>query len=183
MQCPVCKTSPLDPEILDSDLPARNCSNCDGHWINGADYWKWIESRGYNLAETPDRDHGLDLSETKEFIDCPECRWRMVKYLVGKGTGFALDHCQSCKGIWLDRNEWAVLQKRNLHDDLNAVLTAFWQSEALNEERAKRLEKMYISRFGQADYEQIKQIRIWLDGHEKKHELIAYLTDANPHAV
>ena len=77
--------------------------------------------------------------------------------MVGQGTGFSLDHCHGCKGIWFDRNEWEVLRRRNLHDDLNSILTAFWQTEALNEERKKRLEQMCVNRFGVDDYAEIKK--------------------------
>ena len=48
--------------------------------------------------------------------------------------------CQGCKGLWLGRNEWEALKKRNLHDDLNLMVTAFWQKEAQRELRKKRME-------------------------------------------
>lgn len=180
MNCPVCKTAELSLNKLESDLSSLSCANCGGNWIQGAQYWKWLEQHGENLPELKDQTNDLPLSETQEHIDCPECRWRMVKYLVGRGTGFTLDHCHGCKGIWFDRNEWEVLRKRNLHDDLNSVLTEFWQAEALKEERKKRLERIYISKFGVDDYAEIKRMRAWLTGHQKKHELLAYLTDENP---
>ena len=180
MNCPVCKTSELSLNKLESDLSSLSCANCGGNWIRGAEYWKWLEQHGENLTESNDQTNDLPLSETQEHIDCPECRWRMVKYLVGRGTGFTLDHCHACKGIWFDRNEWEVLRKRNLHDDLNSVLTEFWQAEAMKEERKKRLERIYISKFGVDDYAEIKRMRAWLTGHQKKHELLAYLTDENP---
>jgi hypothetical protein len=76
-----------------------------------------------------------------------------------------------------------VLRKRNLHDDLNSILTEFWQGEALKEERKKRLERIYINKFGVDDYAEIKRVRAWLGGHQKKHELLAYLTDEDPFDV
>jgi len=107
----------------------------------------------------------------------------MVKYLAGHGLNFTLDHCEGCKGIWLDRNEWKTLKKRNLHDDLNAMLTSFWQAAARKEERKKKLEQIYIGRFGAEDYAEIKRVRAWLDGHRNKQNLVAYLTDADPFDV
>ena len=70
------------------------------------------------------------------------------------GALLRLDHCQGCKGIWLDRNEWEALKKRNLHDDPNTMFTSFWQNERRTE-RPERdaLEDIYISRlFGADDY-------------------------------
>lgn len=182
MKCPVCKTSGLTPTDLESGLPAFRCDNCSGKWIRGAQYWKWLEAHP-NLPERAAEDSDLTLAEPGKPIDCPECRFRMVKYLVGRGFSFTLDHCQGCKGIWLDRNEWEALKARNLHDDVNSMLTAFWQDEAQKEGRKKRMEQIYMGRFGAEDYMEIERIRAWLGTRQNKQELLAYLTDKDPFDV
>ena len=182
MNCPVCKSVELVSMDLETNLSTLACSQCGGHWIRGAEYWKWLEEHP-NLPEREAQDDGLSLAEPGIHIDCPECRFRMVKYLVGRGLGFTLDHCQGCKGIWLDRNEWEVLRKRNLHDDLNLMLTAFWQAEAQRQVRKKRMEEIYVSRFGADDYVEFERIRSWLEGRMNREELLAYLTDQNPFDV
>jgi Zn-finger nucleic acid-binding protein len=183
MNCPVCKTPELISTDLESNLTSFRCPECGGNWIRGAEYWKWLEVHGPNLPERSDQDSGLSLAEPGKHIDCPECRFRMVKYLVGHGFNFTLDQCDGCKGIWLDRNEWEALKERNLHDDVNAMFTSFWQAEAQKELRRKRLEEIYISRFGADDYAEITRIRAWLANHPKRPELLAYLTDTDPFAV
>ena len=183
MNCPVCKSSELIPTDLESDLPAFRCDNCGGKWIRGAEYWKWLENHGSNLPERWDQDSGLSLAEPGIHIDCPECRFRMVKYLVGHGFSFTIDHCQGCKGVWFDRNEWEALRERNLHDDLNAMFTSFWQDAAQKEARKKRLEQIYISRFGPDDYAEIERVRAWLATRPNKQDLLAYLTDKDPFDV
>ena len=180
MNCPVCKTSELTSIELEEDLTALQCSVCDGHWIRGAEYWKWLEEHASESAERFHEGEALSLAEPGLPIDCPECRFRMVKYLVGRGLSFTVDHCHGCKGLWLDRNEWAALKKRNLHDDLNLMLTSFWQNEAQRETRKKKLEEIYINRFGAEDYAEIKRIRYWLDTRTNRAELVAYLTDKDP---
>ena len=182
MKCPVCKTSELTQAELESNLTSMQCPSCRGNWIQGAEYWKWLENHT-NLPERVDDDDGLSLAEPGLPIDCPECRFRMVKYLVGRGLGFTLDHCHGCKGIWLDGNEWEALKKRNLHDDLNTMFTAFWQKEAQREVRKKKLEEIYISRFGADDYADIKNVRGWLDTKANREELLAYLIDKDPFDV
>ena len=102
---------------------------------------------------------------------------------MGHGFSFTLDHCEGCKGIWLDRNEWEALKARNLHDDVNSMLTAFWQDEAQKEVRKKRMEQIYIGRFGADDYAEIEKIRAWLATRPKKQDLLAYLTDRDPFDV
>jgi Zn-finger nucleic acid-binding protein len=182
MNCPVCKSSELSPTDLESGLPAFRCDNCNGQWIRGAQYWKWLEEHP-NLPERADGDTHLTLAEPGKPIDCPECRFRMVKYLVGRGFSFTLDHCQGCKGIWLDRNEWEALKARHLHDDVNSMLTAFWQDEAQKEVRKKRMEQIYLGRFGHEDYAEIERIRVWLGTRQNKQDLLAYLTDKDPFDV
>jgi Zn-finger nucleic acid-binding protein len=107
----------------------------------------------------------------------------MTKYLVGRGLEFSVDHCAGCKGIWLDRNEWEALRKRNLHDDLHSMFTSFWQAEAHRQARKKRMEQIYIDRFGDNDYSEIKRIRLWLETKTNREELLAFLTDKNPYAA
>jgi Zn-finger nucleic acid-binding protein len=182
MNCPVCKTAELNSIELEEDLSSFQCPSCLGNWIKGATYWNWLEAHGSN---SPERVHNenLSLAEPGLPIDCPECRFRMAKYLVGRGMGFTIDHCHGCKGIWLDGNEWEALKKRNLHDDLNLMFTSFWQNEAQRLERKKKLEQIYVERFGEDDYAEIKRIRFWLEGKVNREELLAYLIDKDPFSV
>jgi len=183
MNCPVCKTSELVDAKLDPNLTARQCPTCRGNWIDGAAYWNWVEEHGTDLAEKVHETETLTLAEPGLPIDCPECRFRMVKYLVGRGLNFTIDHCHGCKGIWLDGNEWEALRKRNLHDDLNTMFTSFWQTEATRETRKKKMEQIYRGRFGEEDYAEIKRIRYWLDTKTNREELIAFLIDKKPFDV
>jgi len=180
MNCPVCKKSELSLNHLEDNLTSQQCPLCRGNWIAGAEYWKWVEKHKTDLAERVVEHETLSLAETGLPIDCPECRFRMVKYLVGRGLEFSIDHCLGCKGIWLDGNEWEALKKRNLHDDLNLMFTSFWQTEAQRLERKKKMEQIYVNRFGETDYEEIKRIRYWLDTKNNREELIAYLIDKAP---
>jgi Zn-finger nucleic acid-binding protein len=183
MNCPVCKTSQLFSAELDLNLTSLKCPDCGGDWIHGAEYWKWLEKHGPSPPERTVQDEVLSLIEPDKYLDCPECRFRMHKYVVGHGLSFTLDHCDGCKGIWLDRNEWEALKKRNLHDDINSMLTSFWQTQAQKEPRKKHLEQVYIRRFGADNYEEIKRIRAWLETCQNKQGLLAYLTDNDPYDV
>jgi len=183
MNCPVCKSIELSPIQLDPSLSAHECPNCLGHWIGGAEYWRWVERHRSDLAERVHETETLSLAEPGLPIDCPECRFRMVKYFAGHGLPFTIDHCHGCKGIWLDGNEWEALKKRNLHDDLNLMFTSFWQTEATREVRKKKMEQIYTGRFGEDDYTEIKRIRYWLETKTNREELLAFLIDKNPFDV
>jgi Zn-finger nucleic acid-binding protein len=181
MNCPVWKSTELITNELDANLSSQKCPNCGGNWIQGAEYWRWVERHGTDLAERVDDTETLTLAEPGVPVDCPECRFRMVKYLVGRGLSFTIDHCHGCKGIWLDSNEWEALKKRNLHDDLNSMFTSFWQNEAQRTATKKKLEEIYIGRFGDDDYAEIKRMREWLDTKTNREELLAFLIDKNPY--
>src|SRR5437660_1447550 len=152
MRCPVCKSSELITRELDANLSSQQCDNCGGNWIRGAEYWKWVEEHQSDLPERLYETESLSPAEPGLPIDCPECRFRMVKYLAGRGLNFTIDHCHGCKGIWLDANEWEALRRRNLHDDLHLMLTSFWQNEAQHEARKNKLEQIYVNRFAAEDY-------------------------------
>lgn len=183
MKCPVCKTTELRLIGLEENLSSFKCSSCGGNWVQGLEYWKWLEQHGKNLPEVKNPGGDLPVSDTPYTKECPECRWNMTRYRVGHGVGFSLDQCAGCKGIWFDRNEWEVLKGRNLHDDIHSIFTTFWQSEAVKEERKGHLEQIYNKKFGADDYSELKRVRAWLDAHPKKQELLAYLIDQNPFGV
>src|ERR1044072_6563313 len=180
MQCPVCKSTELAENQLETNLMSQQCPDCRGNWIAGAEYWKWVEDHKTDLAERVFEHETLSLAEPGLPLDCPECRFRMVKYLVGRGLTFSIDHCHGCKGIWLDGNEWEALKKRNLHDDLNLMFTYFWQTEAQRLQRKQQMEEIYNGRFGEEDYPEIKRIRYRLESKTNREEQLAYLIDRAP---
>jgi hypothetical protein len=60
------------------------------------------------------------------------------------------------------------------------MFTSFWQTEAQRLERKKKMEQIYVGRFGEDDYAEIKRIRYWLDSKVNREELLAYLIDKDP---
>jgi hypothetical protein len=59
------------------------------------------------------------------------------------------------------------------------VFTASWQIQARREERMKKMEQIYLSRFGQADHSKVKRVREWIYLHPRREELLAFLNDAD----
>jgi Zn-finger nucleic acid-binding protein len=180
MNCPVCKTHKLNSVELDSKLSAFACDSCGGNWINSSKYWGWLEQHGPSLPEKPAEATTINVSDQQHAKLCPECRRIMLRYKVGHGLGFYVEQCSACNGVWLDTNEWEALKSRNLHDDINLIFTAPWQSEARKEEAREHLDAIYAKQFKQ-DYEEIRRIRRWLDGHPDRERIINFLNDADPY--
>jgi Zn-finger nucleic acid-binding protein len=180
MNCPVCKKALLTQTSLEAELPAYECKQCRGNWISAREYWRWLERHSPTLPEKATDVADVEAADTVQVKVCPDCRQTMLRYLVGHGTGIGLDQCGGCGGIWFDRGEWDLLKSRNLHDEVHGVFTAPWQSAVRREASRARLETIHRQRLG-ADYEEIKRIRSWIDGHSARDQIIAFLTDPDPY--
>jgi Zn-finger nucleic acid-binding protein len=174
MSCPVCKTVELVNHELEPNLSSQQCPNCGGQWISAERYWTWLRQHGENL---PERTAAADLpvTDNAQAKQCPDCRHILLRYRVGHDIPFQLDHCGHCNGIWFDRNEWEILKSRNLHDDVHFVFTEAWQAGILKLEQAIAREEFLRSRFGDADFEEMRRVKAWIDGHPRRSELLAYL--------
>jgi len=180
MNCPVCTSLTLSRTDLDENLPAYSCSGCGGAWLSSREYWRWLDSHGPALPETPPQLTAITAADSPKVKICPECRRLMLRYNVGHGTGIALDQCPACNGIWCDRGEWDLLKSRNLHDEVHLVFTAPWQTAVRKEESRARLDAIYRQRFG-SDYDELIRIRGWVYNHPERDHIIAFLTDPEPY--
>jgi Zn-finger nucleic acid-binding protein len=180
MTCPVCQEGTLSHCELESNLYANSCSKCGGVWISASQYEQWLQVHGENLPEKPP-EQGVNLeSEEKPGAKfCPECKYILMKYKVGHGVSFSLNRCAHCGGIWFDKNEWQIMKSRNLHDDVHLVFSQAWQSAVRLEEHKSAMEHILAEQLGDADLQEIRRIRNWLQSHPKSAELYAYLIENN----
>lgn len=179
MNCPVCKTEELFRKEIEPILIASACQKCKGRWLSHNDYESWLKSHE-NIPELPSRKIKMTIPEFELVRLCPECRRILVKYRVGHNIPFSLDRCGTCAGVWLEKDEWEILKRRNLHDDLQKIFTDHWQEEVKKGETRARLAAMYEQKFGKEDYARICKFKDWIEAHEKEDEIIAYLRDPNP---
>ncbi len=182
MRCPLCKNTSLSFKSLEEHLIAKECDKCGGLWLSSKEYWKWLKKDKPALPEKPFADVDYDVTDSQTPKICADCGHIMLRFKVGHGISFYLDHCNSCNGVWLDKNEWESLKSRNLHDDLHRIFTTPWQDQLRAEEMEGRMEKIYAEKFGD-DYPEIKKIRQTLDAHPKKDEILAYLNDPEPYKI
>ncbi|MEK7723973.1 MAG: zf-TFIIB domain-containing protein, partial [Acidobacteriota bacterium] len=102
----------------------------------------WLKSHE-DLPLIPSKKLKVSIPEFELARLCPECRRILVKYKVGQNIPFLIDRCGQCAGIWLDKGEWEILKRRNLHDDLQKIFTDHWQEEVKKGETRTNLAKMY----------------------------------------
>ena len=178
MHCPICKQVTLKKAELDSGLFAQECSQCHGKWIQSYFYWRWREKLGGGFDEIPaEYVTQARIDDNRAAKLCPECGHLLIRYPVGHQTGFELDRCGNCGGVWFDAREWETLRARNLHDDVHKIFSEIWQNQLRREERDKNRQTFYQTKFGPADYQKAAEFRLWLHTHPLSHELFAFVND------
>ncbi|EIJ42688.1 hypothetical protein BegalDRAFT_1814 [Beggiatoa alba B18LD] len=180
--CPVCKEIHLLTNPLEDNLIAYHCLQCGGQWIRQKDYQAWLTHKGSILPEKAPSETVPEPLNTKQIKICPDCGHLLLKYQVGKGTDFTLDHCSHCGGVWFDKNEWLALKDRNLHDEVDKIITDIWQKNVRLEASRQTFQTFYLQQFGQADYEEIQRIKAWLSQHPKRDALLNYLQIKDPYS-
>ena len=179
LACPSCASSILRATMLEPRLAAHACAECAGAWIDAEAYRGWLERRRAQPDMTEPAAAPLALADVQHARLCPSCGRVMLRYRVGHGVDFFLDTCGTCNGIWFDRDEWAALKARSLHDDLHVIFTEPWQAENQREAARAHLDALYRKRFGAA-YDEAVRVRAWLEAHPERAAILAFLTDPEP---
>lgn len=182
MKCPLCKANSLNPIDLETGLPASQCSQCGGIWVEANPYQLWRRMHSQDLPRREDVhfDAAVDVEKLKL---CPACGRILRRFHVIANVPLNLDRCASCNGVWLDNGEWQELVASNLHDNLNDFFTAPWQNQVRAEETKARMQSLYQEKFGDEDYARIRETRAWLQGHPQKNMLLAYLQAEDPYKL
>ncbi len=183
MNCTSCKNGALFPSFLDGQFRAHTCSNCGGNWILIEDYVSWKEKNpDYQFSENIIVDD-IDTADTKQALICPASGTIMRKFRVSAKNQHRLDYSAVVGGLWLDKGEWELLKSEGLAGCLNAVVTSNWQKNLRQNTAKQNFSDIYLSKFGSSNYERLKEIRRWLDSHEQKADLRAYLLAEDPYSA
>ena len=173
MQCPSCRSAPLRPIKLQPGLPARQCVSCHGILIDLLAYREWAESHQY---EEPTASQPLEeVEDIAKALVCPKCTRIMLKFRIAEATANKVDVCTNCDEAWLDKGEWELLGALRLQHKLNAIFTEPWQRNIRKESAENANEQRFKAILGDEQFEKLSEIKIWLDNHPNKHDLIRFL--------
>lgn len=182
MKCPRCEMQLYRHVDIEEDLTALKCTNCEGCWVNSANYWSWHET---NSGKEPSVEDGevLELTERKSEKGkiCPECLAILIPGKVGRGHDFRIDRCGHCGGFWFDKNEWEVLRSSGLHREIHKVATHVWQRNIRKEATKAIMRKIYEERFDGETLGRLSEIHKWIHEHPQKDEIVSYLLDDEPY--
>ena len=181
--CPIC-SAPLKTAHIDKALPAHRCLRGHGLWLSADEYFAWNNAHVTTHDLEPDQKFELPypISDNNKALTCPDCRRFLRRYQVWPNATFYLDRCSHCYGVWFDENEWQTLEAQDLHKKLHLFFSDQWQEILQSTEMKKRFKQMYLDRFGEVDYEKIKQLREWFHTHPQGFSLLAYVTDKDPYS-
>jgi len=196
MKCTHCKTGILKPSKIDGLFPAHSCSVCGGDWILIEDYANWkakhpdydfseniTENIAENVAKNVSEDNFQVTETNNKAMICPASGSIMQKFRLTSSSEYKINYSAKVGGIWLNKGEWDYLKRLGLAGSLNTLLTEPGQNEILQDATKQHLKQIYQDKFGSEAYQKIQEIRRWLNNHEQKQDLLAYLIADDPYSV
>lgn len=174
MHCPFCESATLISKEIITNLHAHECSKCHGHWIASTDYQKYLTNKLTSREPVTFEEVTHQPEDSLKGMICPDCGHILVKFKIGHGIDFYLDHCLHCNGVWLDSNEWNTLYHHQLHDNLNKVFTTSWQSKIKTEAHRAAIEKIYRAKFG-SRYAALCELKEWMRQEGNRSLVLAFL--------
>ena len=176
--------SPLYPEAalvrteLEPGLEAFLCPKSGGQWIPLQSYYIWQErSVSRTRPLPPDYEPQAAADALQRALICQESGCIMVRYRVGNGLDFQIDRSPKTGGVWLDSGEWDALKSKGLHEELHLIFSAPYQRRLRTELSSAQLQDRFRQRIGEKDFERAQEVKVWLEQHPKRRDILAYLLE------
>lgn len=175
MNCPTCKTALESDRYGDGGLATKRCPTCEGVWTSFDDYHRWVLEKESMLSEPTAIDGEMPANGGNHGRICPACGHILTRYQVFVGSDFAIKKCSGCNSFWFDRSEWEYLQNHPIIYSLRFVALPTWQTRIKEIESEIALENRLESKWGAEDYDTVRRFKAWLDEHEQRSMILAYL--------
>lgn len=183
MKCPRCKSRDLRPTMIEENLPAMACEECQGSLVSLLYYRHWAETQKPAAgAATDEADQlasdtsaSIETADTTTAVMCPKCARVMMKYRITGCVANRLDVCRLCDESWLDRGEWELLEALQLSHQMPAIFTEEWQKRIRRELTEEARRSMLVRAIGERAVEQVDKFREWLARSKHKPEVMSYL--------
>jgi Zn-finger nucleic acid-binding protein len=160
--------------MIEEDLPALGCPQCQGTLVSLLYYRHWAESLKTPPTSTAKPD-AISTDDTATALSCPKCSRFMMKYKVSGTVANRLDVCGYCDEAWLDRGEWELLEALQLSHQLPAIFTEEWQRRIrhqLSEDSRRSILERAIGTEGVA---KVEAFREWLAESGHRADVLTYL--------
>jgi Zn-finger nucleic acid-binding protein len=175
MKCPHCKSTDLQPTMIEEYLPAMGCSTCHGSLVSLLYYRHWAETRK-TANEGPDTAAAaLETTDTTTAVTCPKCERVMAKYKITGRVSNRLDVCSTCDEAWLDGGEWELLEALHLSLKMPAIFTDAWQRRIRRELTEETRRSILTRAIGEDGTKRVEEFRGWLGTSKHKSDILTYL--------
>lgn len=181
--CTSCNSGKLLPTTLDNSLKAKQCNHCHGHWILIEDYVRWKQQQpALHVAADLLADQHYSLAEdSAKALLCPLTGVLMRKFRITTDTRRRLDYSPAVGAIWLDAGEWDYIKQSGLAGSLNAMVTEHYQHQLRRDASKQHLASIYAQKFGDEQYQKVREFRLWLEQQPNQADLKAYLNATDPY--
>jgi Zn-finger nucleic acid-binding protein len=176
MKCPRCKTADLKPTMIEEQLPALGCVNCQGSLVSLVYYRHWAETQKPAQPEPPaESASAVPTTDTTTAITCPKCGRLMTKHKLAGSVANRVDVCGSCDEAWLDRGEWELLEALQLSRSMPSIFTDQWQRR-IRREMSDDVRRSILKRtIGEDASSKVEEFREWLTQNRHKSQILSYL--------
>lgn len=183
MNCTSCQNGTLVPSFIEGQFRAHTCSNCGGNWILIEDYVSWKERNGdYEFSEEINAEES-SAEDSKKALLCPVSGTIMRKFRISASNEHRIDYSALVGGVWLDKGEWELLKSEGLAGCINSVVTQTWQRALKEKNTTQNFSEIYKDKFGEENYQKIKELRAWLNSQAQKSDFRAYLLAEDPYSA
>jgi Zn-finger nucleic acid-binding protein len=163
---------------IEPGLTVYECPKSGGLWIPLQAFLAWKEKHP-EAAKTPPGPPApviQDDSRQRALI-CPESGRLLIRYRVGHGLPFHIEHSPATGGVWLDKGEWEALKSKGLHVSMNLIFTSSYQRQVRSTEYVQELTDTFRDRIGAADFQKVEEFAVWLLRHPRRRDICCYLVD------
>ena len=86
-----------------------------------------------------------------------------------------MDYCTACDELWLDRNEWQLLQDAGLQTQLAELITDAGQAQIAAEHEQQRQARYFRQQLGEDVFARASETKAWLDTEPGKDQILQFL--------
>jgi Zn-finger nucleic acid-binding protein len=107
--CPVCQVA-LETALIEGE-DVRYCRHCRGFLCAADAFGRIVAKRRALHGPHEQIADPFDTEELKRALRCPGCERRMETHPYFGGGNAVVDTCESCRCIWLDAGELAIIER------------------------------------------------------------------------
>ena len=178
MRCVKCRDARL--ERIRSAVPSRGwtCPACGGLWIPD----------GKALGATPPAELAEAAASNADADGrtglCPNGHGILARAQTHLDSGFYLERCSQCLGVWFDRGEWQKIAAAGLSSGLFEIWSESWQRQQRQEAAEQAHRERLEAELGRELVEGIERVARELREHPSRSlgvgHLLACLRDQEP---